>query len=269
MQKFGYQVFCINFCDSLTKRRLCLFLQLANTLATLVFVFANTETTFNATLSVNEFSYIAVRVWFLCYMSVYIILYLEGFWKGEDFEKKYQTEIKEICKRHAHAGIDYYAGVIYSLLFLDVLYIFMTFSGNSKSQFLHNLCLLPKMTIRFRLWSYLYLSRSVLHEFKELIRKFEQCSVSSTEADFLRLQHEFSYLWKVSQNIGDAYVLSLGSITLYVFFDLVVYMFWLFTIEFAEYRYIACRWEIQFERNVLMMLYFQIMLYARHRASYV
>lgn len=243
IQKFCYQVFCVNFCDSLARRRICLLLQLAITLTTLVFVIANTENTLNDTLSVNEISYIAVRVWFLCYMSVYIILYLEGFWKGEEFDKTYQTEIKDICKRHAHAGIDCYAGVIFSLLFLDVLYIIMTFSGNSKSQYLHNSCLLPKMTIRFRLWSYLHLSRSVLQEFEELIRKFERCADSSTKADFLRLQHEFSYLWKVSQNIGDAYVLSLGLITLYVFFDLVVYMFWLFTIEFAEYRYIACRWE--------------------------
>lgn len=266
VQKFLYKLFCINFCGSSCTRRWMLLLHLTVTTATILFVLCNQDITFTVPLSTNDSgtSSVAVRVWFSCYIFVYMAIYLEGFVKDSVFNRTFNSVIRIVCQKHRDKGTDYYALVIYGLLFLDMLYLVLSYCSNSYYQYLHNSCLLPKLTIRLRLWSYLHLCRSVLLEFEDIIQKVERIPSNATEEELLKVQQEYSDLWMISQLIGDYYVFSLCCIIFYVFFDMIVYFFWFFTIDFADDRYFFCEETNQIQ---LTKIYDLINLIRRLRNS--
>ena len=242
-QKFLFRLLCINFCESPLERR-CLFaFHSAIIAATLVFVHYNRELTFTVPLTVGDTSSVTVRVWFACYMVVYLVVFFEGFWKDNDFQLTFNEKIKETCRRHSHKpGRKFYEGVIVALLLLDLVYMVLSYCDHSHYQYLHNSCMLPKLTIRIRLWGYLFLGRCVLEELSSIIDKVQQMPHNAPEEEWLSVQREYLDLWAISQSIGDFYVWSLCCSIFYVFFDMIVYLFWFFTLDFADDRYFFCEW---------------------------
>lgn len=241
LQKLFYNIFCINLIDSPANRRWLLVLHLTMTVATFVFVNLNRETTFIVPFAIEDASSVAVRVWFYFYIGVYVTIFFEGYLKDVKFTQKYNSVIKGICEKQTKTKKDFYTRSIYTLLALDLVYLILSYYSELYYQNLHNACLIPKMTIRLRLWSYLYLCRRVLWEFEGIIERAESIPENGTVEDFLKVQHEYSDLWMVSQFIGDYYVCSLCCILFYVFFDLVVYFSWFFTVDFADDRYYMCK----------------------------
>lgn len=246
VQHFWYKLFCINFCNSTATRRWILLLHFSIVVATLLFVHFNHDVAFTVSQSVaDKTSSVAIHVWFLCYISVYIVIIVEGFLKDAELSVQYNSVIKRICQKHCRRGRDYYTLVIYALLFFDLLYFVLCYIANSYFQYLHNSCIIPKIVIRLRVWSYFYLARNILLELEELIGKVKR-TLQGTAAreELFKLQREFLDLWMISQRIGDFYVWSLCCVVLYIFFDMIVYFFWFFTIDFADERYIFCEyWE--------------------------
>lgn len=251
LQKFFFNVFCINFCDS---NKWLLLLHVTISAVTFLFVHLNRDDTFNVPFSIRDATSVAVRLWFYFYICVYVQVFVEGYLKDRQFNREYNSVIKSICTRHYKTKKDFYAYSIYTLFLLDLLYLILSYCADLSYQNLHNACLIFKITLRFRLWSYLHLARSVLLEFEViLIAKVQRIPDNATANDFLEVQHEYSKLWTISQFIGDYYVFSLCSILFYVFFDSIVYFSWFFTVDFADHRYFLCEY-CKFQQELLKTL---------------
>lgn len=241
LRKFSYQIFCINFCESNTARKLLLLFHVANSVATIAYLNLNGDQTFRIPLTKADTSSVALRVWFFCYICVYCIVYVEGFFKDSKFNRQYHQLIEGFCERHQKTGRDYYTAIILAMLLSDLVYLILSLFPNFGYQSLHSLCLIPRVTIRVRLWSYLYICRGVLKELEGIIERVENIPENATREEFLRTQQEYSDLWRVSQIVGDFHVLSLCCSVFHIVLDIVVYSFWLLTVEFANNILFYCK----------------------------
>lgn len=243
IQKFSYQIFCINFCDSTGRRKLFLALHSSVLVATLVFVHYNQVYTFTVPFCTDNTSSLTVRIWFYCYIIVYVVILAEGFWKDATFQAKYAATIREVCERHRKKR-NFYGYVMMFLLLGDSLYLVISYLTKSSYQYLHNSCLIPKMCIRIRLWEYLFFAKGILNELEKIVQRVEEIPGDATEQDFLSIQENYLDLWMTSRDIGDNFVAGLCCIFLYIFFDMIVLCYWFFTIDFGLDEYYSCEWVV-------------------------
>lgn len=239
IQKFFYTAFCINFCSSNTVRRILMLLHMTIAVSIVAFVYYNRLLTMPIAISLSHSR--AVCAWFLCYMAQYIVILVEGFLKDSKFTRKYHNAIQVICEKHSEIRSDYDAWFVGFVVFFDLVYLVFTHYSVSEYQSFHDGCMLSKFTSRIRLWSYLHLCTSVLREFNEVIKKVGNVLENDNEADFRRIQKEYSDLWMISQFIGDYYVWSLCVMFFHTFLDNVLYIFWLLTEDFNDPKIFVCK----------------------------
>lgn len=239
-QKFCYQLFCVNFFSSSGHRNFVFALHLTYTIiaALLVKQISDDESSFPKALNHNH-TFAAIG-WYFCYNGIYTIMILEGFLKDPKFNRRYTKHIKALCEKQYKNRKDYTPLFTWTFVGLDVVYLILMRCSGSYHIAYHNSCVFPKICFRFRLASYLHISRSVLWELEEVIEKLEKISRNATEEEVLKLQHEYSDLWKISQYIGGYYAWSLCFFAFHIFFDVILYLFWFFTVDFADFRRAIC-----------------------------
>lgn len=240
IEKFSYQIFCINFCSTSRQRKCFLALHSTVLAATLIFVNCNSDHTFNVLFKTKNTASTAVRFWFYAYIFIYVVILVEGFWKDVNFQRKYSKAIKEVCERSRNE-MNAYSGVVYGLLIADIAYVVISYLTESHYQYLHNSCFFPKLCIRVRLGEYLFFAHPVLKELERIIRRVEELLEDTGGEELLAIQFDYLDLVMMSRDIGDNFVYGLCCILLYIFFDMVVFCYWFITIDFAYKQYYFCK----------------------------
>lgn len=227
--KIFFQLFCINFCPSEKRRKFLLALHVTNALVSLILILTKT---LDIPLAFGDTSTVAARIWFLCCISIYAVVFLEGYVKDRQFHRDYDQWMRHLCERYENNGKDYYGVILSSLIFLDMVYIILLHCAESAHLYVHYSVLVPKLSMRFRAYSYFQVTRSVLFEFENIIEKVKDISRNATQEELLKVQQEYSDLWRTTTIIGENYVWSLCCVFFYIFFEVTVYLFWLFTVDF-------------------------------------
>lgn len=238
VKKVLFQLFCISFCASPTSRRLILLLHCLATLTTLTYVYHNQSSVFIVPLSIDDKDSLTVRVWFFSVLTVYWLICLESFTKDEWFMRKYKKHLQGIYEKHQDQNKrDIWSLVIYFLAVTEVVYLVLVYWINIQYLPIYLCSELQRITQKIRILSYLQLSRPVLLELEELVEKVKEIPENASQQAFLNVQNAYSDLWKVSEIIGNNYVVSLCSSTFLVFLELIVSLFWYFTLDFADDRF--------------------------------
>lgn len=253
--KFCFQFFCINFCPSDKSRKCLLAVHVANFFATLMLILTQH---FEIPLFGSDSP--AARIWFFCGISVYTIVFLEGYQKDRQFNRDYSQWMRDLCERHENNGKDYYAFILSLLIFFDFVYIILLHYAHSLHLVVQYSVLVPKLSMRFRVWSYFRVTRSVLFEFENIIEKVKNTSRSATQEEFLTVQQEYSDLWRTTTIIGENYVLSLCSIFFYISFEVTIYLFWLFTVDFNSQFLceLLANSNLELQKNSSLLFQFRI-----------
>lgn len=233
--KLCFNIFCINFCASTTIRSWLLLFHVLITFATLKVVLRNRELDLYIPKNLTKNHTVAVYIWIFCYIGVYTVIFIEGFVKDSKLNIIYNSLLIQ-----SKFNQSYYRILFCSLIFLDTFFLIITLLSDSYYQILHNSCLIPKLAIRFRLWGYLKLFEGVLKMLKEITLTLESAPISTIKIS--KCQEQYLQVWKLSQKIGNNYILSLLSLLFHVFFDEVVYIFWSITVDFVDTSKLGCKY---------------------------